>query len=107
MSEIKEQNITQIGKFSVYSSRIPDYSGRNPLEFLEFRGIPGFRPESAESGRNQWRNGKYCIQKRPEEKVYFSFQWLGSIADSLVTDSGDLAIDWLPLLYPVAWQRKE
>ena len=37
------------------------------------------------------------IQKRPEEKVYFSFQWLGSIANSLVTDSGDLAIDWLPL----------
>ena len=47
------------------------------------------------------------IQKRPEEKVYFSFQWLGSIANSLITDSGDLAIDWLPLLYPVAWQRKE
>ena len=24
------------------------YSGRNPPEFLEFRGIPGFRPESVE-----------------------------------------------------------
>ena len=62
MSEIKEQNITQIGKFSVYSSQIPDYSGRNPPEFLEFCGIPGFRLESAESGRNQWRNGKYWFQ---------------------------------------------
>ena len=46
--------------FCVDSSWIPVDSGWNPLEFLEFRGIPGFRPESAESGRNQWRNGKYC-----------------------------------------------
>ena len=41
--------------FSVDSSWIPVDSGRNPPEFLEFRGIPGFRPESAEfldSGRN-------------------------------------------------------
>ena len=47
--------------FSVYSSWIPVDSGRNPPEFLEFRGIPGFRPESAESGQNQWRNGKYWV----------------------------------------------
>ena len=46
MSEIKEQNIAQIGKFSVYSSWIPDYSGQNPLELLD-------------SSQNQWRNGKY------------------------------------------------
>ena len=46
--------------FCVDSSWIPVDSGRNPPEFLEFCGIPGFQPESAESGRNQWRNGKYC-----------------------------------------------
>ena len=34
--------------FSVDSSRIPVDSGQNPLEFLGFRGIPGFWPESVE-----------------------------------------------------------
>ena len=34
--------------FSVDSSWIPVDSGQNPLEFLEFHGIPGFRPESVE-----------------------------------------------------------
>ena len=34
ISEIKEQNIT-LGRFSVYSSKIPYYSGRNPPESAE------------------------------------------------------------------------
>ncbi|EDR03128.1 uncharacterized protein LACBIDRAFT_307608 [Laccaria bicolor S238N-H82] len=34
--------------------------------------IPGFQPESAESSRNQWRNGKYCLNLRLRKAHHIS-----------------------------------
>ena len=41
MSGIEAQNITYIRRYYVDSGWIPDDSGRNPPEFLEFRRISG------------------------------------------------------------------
>ena len=78
------------------------YSGRNPPEFLEFHGIPGFRPESVEEWKvlnNQWKMCMSKVQHMAGRKTGFFrfFHFLTNLA------TGDQKFSEFVQLQPVVW----